>query len=243
MGDLARAHICLGATIPNIWSVSHQHLSGYPCLQTVIITKIYEMDQDSKYRNKKAQPSFPHLTLATIVKICNILETTEIDCGIDPQDLWDRPEFKILRQKCNIYIFIRNILETTEIDCGIDPQDLWDKPKFKISRQKCDIYIFIRNILETTAIDCGIDPQDLKNRPEFKKLRQKCNIYIFICNILETTEIDYGIDPHRQSVLLSRHSYTTHNIIAALEFLVNALGALWELLEVHGTPIVVKCMM
>ena len=153
MGDLARAHICLGATIPNIWSVSHQHLSGYPCLQTVIITKIYEMDQDSKYRNKKAQPSFPHLTLATIVKICNILETTEIDCGIDPQDLWDRPKFKISRQKCNIYIFIRNILETTEID--------------------------------------------------------------------------WGIDPHRQSVLLSRHSYTTHNIIAALEFLVNASGAPW----------------
>ena len=125
------------------------------------------MDQNSKYRNKNAQPFFPHLT--TIVKICNILETTEIDYGIDPQDLWD-------------------------------------KPKFKISRQKCNIYIFIRNILETTAID-------------------------------------YGIDPHRQSVLLSRHSYTTHNIIAALEFLVNALGALWELLEVHGTPIVVKCMM
>ena len=56
-----------------------------PCLQTVIITKIYEMDQNSKYRNKNAQPFFPHLT--TIVKICNILETTEIDYGIDPQDL------------------------------------------------------------------------------------------------------------------------------------------------------------
>ena len=73
----ARAYICLGAILdiclgairlPNIWLVSPNH-SGYPCLHNIItniITKIYEIDQNSKYWDKNAQPYFPHLLIGKI---------------------------------------------------------------------------------------------------------------------------------------------------------------------------------